>query len=335
MLHSFLAASTLAVASAFAPVAQDGKVDPKIPEYKTVDGISGELKTAGSDTMNVVMASWQEGFRALYPNVKTAMKSEGSASAPTALIEGTATFGPMSRSMKKEEIDLFEKKFGYKPTGIPAALDSLAVFVSKDNPLKSLTLQQVDAIFSKTRKGGYEKDIATWGDLGLTGDWASKPISLYGRNSTSGTYGFFKDHVLAKGDFKDTVKEQPGSGGVVQAVASDKYAIGYSGIGYATADVRALPIAVDAKSAPIEPNAAHVYDNTYPIARVLYVYTNYKPDSQLDPLRREFVRYMLSQQGQAAVVKDGFYPLTPRQVETALKSIGQEVKLVEAGASKK
>ena len=125
----------------------------------------------------------------------------------------------------------------------------LAVYVHKDNPIKSLTLQQVDAIFSKTRKGGFEKDIRTWGDLGLTGEWAKKPISLYGRNSASGTYGYFKEHALFKGDFKDTVKEQPGSSAVVQGVASDKYGIGYSGIGYKTADVRAVPLAAERRTA--------------------------------------------------------------------------------------
>jgi phosphate transport system substrate-binding protein len=315
--------------------AQAVKVDPKIPRYQPADGVSGALKSVGSDTLNNVMASWQEGFRGVYPNVKTEMEAKGSASAPPALIEGTAAFGPMSREMKKEELDSFEKKFGYKPTAIPVALDALAVFVHKDNPIKSLTLAQVDAIFSKTRKAGIDKDVVTWGDLGLTGEWAAKPISLYGRNSASGTYGYFKEHVLMKGDYKDSVKEQPGSSGVVQAVASDKFAIGYSGIGYATADVRAVPIAIDAKAAAVNAEAMHVYDGTYPVSRLLYVYVNYKPQSALDPLRREFVRYMLSQEGQACVVKDGFFPLTPRLVENACKSVGMDVKLVEAGSNLK
>src|SRR5882762_1875469 len=179
----------------------------------------------------------------IYPNVEVEIEGKGSTTAPPALIAGTAHFGPMSRPMKQAEIDKFEEKFGYKPVGLPTSIDMLAVYVHKDNPLKSLTMQQVDAIYSRTRKAGYEKDITTWGDLGLEGEWADKPISLYGRNSASGTYGFFKEHVLLNGDYKDSVKEQPGSSAVVQGVASDKFAMGYSGIGYKTADVRAVPLA--------------------------------------------------------------------------------------------
>ncbi len=335
-IHSLSLTALLSVAAVSAAVAaQSIQVDKKIPAYKAAQGVSGSLKSVGSDTLNNVMASWQQGFKVFYPNVKTEMEAKGSGTAPTALIEGTSQIGPMSREMKSEEKDAFEKKFGYPPTKIPVALDSLAVFVNKDNPIQSLTLAQVDAIFSKTRKGGANKDVATWGDLGLTGEWASKPISLYGRNSESGTYGYFKEHVLAKGDYKDTVKEQPGSAGVVQAVASDKFAIGYSGIGYTTADVRAVPIAINDKSKAVAANAEHVYDGTYPISRTLYVYINYSPKAALDPLRSEFVRYILSNEGQAAVVKDGFYPLTPKQIEAAAKTVGLEVKLIEAGATKK
>ena len=140
-------------------------------------------------------------------------------------------------------MDAIEKKYGYPPTQIRAAIDILAVYVNKDNPIASLSLPEVDAIFSKTRKGGYPNDITTWGQLGLKGEWANKPISLYGRNSASGTYGFFKEHALFKGDYKDTVKEQPGSASVVQGVTEDLYGIGYSGIGYRTSGVRALPLA--------------------------------------------------------------------------------------------
>lgn len=208
------------------------------------------------------------------------------------------------------------------------------MFVHKDNPIKGLSMHQIDAIFSKSRKGGFEKDIVTWGDLGLTGDWAAKPISLYGRNSASGTYGYFKEHALFKGDFKDAVKEQPGSSAVVQGVASDLYGIGYSGIGYATADVRAVPVSPDAKSAAIEANADNAYSGAYPIARKLYVYVNRKPGADLDPLRREFVRYVLSQQGQQVVIKDGYFPVTARIAEKALEALGLATKVAEAGAGK-
>src|SRR5262245_24410302 len=209
-------------------------------------GVSGNVKSIGSDTMNNLMTLWAEDFRKQYPNVQVEIEGKGSSTAPPALIAGTATFGPMSREMKAQEIDEFEAKYGYKPTSLRTSIDMLAVYVNKDNPIESLTLQQIDAIFSKTRKGGETADITTWGQLGLTGEWANKPISLYGRNSASGTYGYFKEHALFKGDYKDSVKEQPGSSSVVQGVASDRYGIGYSGIGYKTADVKAVPLKGDA-----------------------------------------------------------------------------------------
>jgi len=320
-----LAASAALTLIASTATAQAVKVDAKIAPYVPVAGVSGNVKSIGSDTLNNLMTLWAEGFKKQYPAVSIEIEGKGSSTAPPALIEGTATFGPMSREMKQKEIDDFEKKYGYKPTAIPTSIDMLGVYVHKDNPIASLTMQQVDAIFSKTRKGGLEKDIVTWGDLGLAGDWADKPISLYGRNSASGTYGYFKEHGLFKGDFKDSVKEQPGSSSVVQGIAADKYAIGYSGIGYMTADVRAVPLAKDAKSAPVPATPENAYTGTYPMARFLYVYVNYKPGTQIDPLRREFVRYMLSKQGQEDVVKDGYYPLTAKLVGDALKSVGLQV----------
>ena len=309
------------------------KVDPKIPEYKPVQGVSGNVKSVGSDTMNNLMTLWAEGFKTKYPNVNVEIEGKGSSTAPPALISGAADFGPMSRSMKDKEIDDFQKAFGYKPTEIATSIDMLAIYVHKDNPIAGLTLAQVDAVFSKTRKSGAERDLVTWGDLGLTGEWQNKPISLYGRNSASGTYGYFKEHALAKGDFKDTVKEQPGSSSVVQGVASDKYAIGYSGIGYKTADVRAVPLAKDASSGFVEAIPDNAYSGKYPMARFLYIYLNKKPTSELDPLRKEFLKYVLSQAGQADVVKDGYFPLTARLVADSLKKIGVEVPATaEAGA---
>jgi phosphate transport system substrate-binding protein len=319
---------------ALLPAAQSVKVDPKFPEYKPVEGVSGSMKSMGSDTMNNLMTLWAEGFRSMYPNVAIEVEGKGSSSAPTALIAGTASFGPMSRPMKEKELADFEKAFGYKPVGFPMAIDMLAVYVHKDNPIASLTLAQVDAIFSKSRNGGHANDVVKWGDLGLVGEWADKPISLYGRNSASGTYGYFKEHALKNGDFKDSVKEQPGSSSVVQGVASDKFAIGYSGIGYMTADVRAVPLQRDAKSAVVEAKPENAYTGTYPLARFLYVYMNRKPGSALDPLRREFVRYVFSQKGQADVVKDGYFPVPAKVAADALKLVGLELAVVEAGAGK-
>jgi len=324
-LGSATAAALASVVVAGITMAGGVGVDAKLPTYKAVSGVSGSIKSVGSDTMNNLMALWAEDFRKMYPNVQVEIEGKGSSTAPPALVEGTATFGPMSRDMKNQEIDQFEAKYGYKPTGLRTSIDMLAVYVHKDNPIQSLTLQQVDAIFSKTRKGGLDKDIRTWGDLGLTGDWADKPISLYGRNSASGTYGYFKEHALFKGDYKDEVKEQPGSSSVVQGVASDRYGIGYSGIGYMTADVRAVPLANDGASAPVEASPENAYTGKYPLARFLYVYLNQKPGTDLDPLRKEFLRFVFSKEGQSSVIKDGYYPVTAKISGEELTKLGIDV----------
>ena len=294
--------------------AQTVKLDSKLTSYKKVSGVSGNLNSIGSDTLNNLMAYWVEGFGKKYPNVKIQVEGKGSTTAPPALIEGTSQLGPMSREMKGEEIDKFEKKWGYQPTKVAVAIDTLAVFVHKNNAIKSLSLQQVDAMFSKTRKGGSAKDIKTWGELGLTGEAASRTLSLYGRNSASGTYGYFKEHALFKGDYKDTVKEQPGSSSVVQSVGSDRFAIGYSGIGYATSGVRAVPLSDEKKNGGTAFPAT--YENAlsgkYPLSRFLYVYINKDPKKPIDPLTREFLKFVLSKEGQEIVVKDGFLPLTAK-----------------------
>jgi phosphate transport system substrate-binding protein len=297
-------------------------VDPALPAYKATSGISGSLKSIGSDTLNNLMTLWSEGFRAQYPNVKLEIEGKGSSTAPPALVAGTAHFGPMSRPMKGKEIDAFEAKFGYKPSAIRSAVDALAVFVHKDNPVACLSLQQVDAIFSKTRKGGHPNDIRTWGEAGVTGPLASQPISLYGRNSASGTYGYFKEVALFDGDYKDSVKEQPGSSTVVQGVATDKNGIGYSGVGYKTADVRTVPLSATPGGECFDATADNAYAGSYPLARFLYVYVNKNPNQALDPLRGEFVRFVFSKQGQEAVIKDGYYPVTAAIAAEDLNALG-------------
>jgi phosphate transport system substrate-binding protein len=297
------------------------KVDENIPHYEKTSGVSGNLSSIGSDTMNNLLTLWLEGFKKYYPNVNIQVEGKGSSTAPPALISGTAQLGPMSRDMKKEEIDAFEKKFGYKPTELRVAIDALAVYVNKDNPLNGLTLPQLDAIFSKTRRGGFKSDITTWGQLGLTGDWANRPISLYGRNSASGTYGYFKEHALFKGDFKDNVKEQPGSASVVQGVTEDRFGIGYSGIGYKTSGVKALPLALSENDEFHLPDYENCLSKKYPLARTLNIYINKVPNKPLDPLLKEFLKFVLSYEGQEIVVKDGYLPLTKELVDKELKKL--------------
>jgi len=316
---NLLAVAMLAVAAATG--AQVVTVDPSLPRYEKQATVSGNLNSVGSDTMNNLLTLWAEGFRRYHPTVKVQVEGKGSSTAPAALIAGTAQLGPMSREMKPSEEDAIEEKYGFGPTQIRTALDTLAVYVNKDNPIATLSLPELDAMYSKTRKGGYPHDVTTWGQLGLKGRWFSRPVSLYGRNSASGTYGFFKDHALFKGDFKDSVKEQPGSASVVQGVSEDLYGVGYSGIGYKTSGVRAVPISEKLGGTPYEPTYEHAVDGHYPLARYLYIYIVRDPRKPVDPLTREFLRYVLSREGQEVVVKDGYLPLPPKVVQAELAKL--------------
>jgi len=299
--------SALMALACSAPLKAVVEVDPELPDYTPVSGVSGNLNSVGSDTLNNLMTLWAEAFRAHYPNVNIQIEGKGSSTAPPALIEGTSQLGPMSRAMKSKEVDAFEAKFGYTPTQVGVSIDALAVFAHKDNPIDALSIQEIDSIFSNTFKAG-GGPINTWGEVGLDGDWADRPVSLYGRNSASGTYGYFKKVAMKKGDYRPEVKEQPGSSAVVQGVAADLYSLGYSGIGYRTSGVKALSLG-ESRETAFEPNLENCLSGDYPLARLLYIYVNKKPNEELDTLTYEFLRFVLSKQGQEIVVKDGYFPL--------------------------
>lgn len=294
--------------------------DTSMPIYTKVSGISGNLSSVGSDTLANLMTFWAEDFKAQYPNVNIQIQAAGSSTAPPALTEGTSQFGPMSRKMKSKEVEAFETYYGYKPTAIRVAMDALAIFVNQDNPIDGLTIKQVDAIFSATQKCGASKSVTRWSDVGLKGSWANKDIQLFGRNSVSGTYGYFKKYALCKGDYKNSVNEQPGSASVVQSVASSLNSIGYSGIGYKVAGVRAIPLSK--KGRFIEASIDNAVTGKYPLSRFLYVYVNKHPNKSLSPLQAEFVKMILSKQGQKVVAKDGYIPLPARVVQRELKKLG-------------
>ncbi|GLX79336.1 phosphate-binding protein [Thalassotalea insulae] len=296
-------------------------IDKSLPEYKKVSGISGNISSVGSDTLANMMTFWAEEFKRTYPNVNVQIQAAGSSTAPPALTESTSNLGPMSRKMKSREIEAFEKRYGYKPTPVRVAIDALAVFVHKDNPLKGLRIDQVDAIFSNNRKCGAGQNVDRWADVGLTGEWAGKDIQLYGRNSVSGTYGYFKKKALCKGDFKNTVNEQPGSASVVQSVSASLNGIGYSGIGYKTSGVRALPLAKKGDNF-VAATMENAISKKYPLSRFLYVYVNKHPNKPLAPMEAEFLKMVLSQSGQKIVEKDGYIPLPKAVVNKELKKLG-------------
>jgi phosphate transport system substrate-binding protein len=308
MKHLSLAVCVVAT-TALATTTAAARIDANLPSYEQVSGVAGNLTSIGSDTLNNLMTLWAETFQGFYPNVAIEIQGAGTSTAPPALAEGTSNLGPMSREMRDSEIAAFEAAHGYPPTLVPVAIDVLAVYVNRDNPIEGMTIPQVDAVFSATRRCGYPEDITRWGQLGLEGAWANRDITLYSRNAVSGTYGYFRQHALCDGDFKDTINEQPGSASVVQGVTESINGIGYSGIGYATSGVRAIPLAGEGAEQFFEPSAENAAEGTYPLARFLYLAVNNHPTDGMAPLEREFLKMVLSAEGQDVVVRDGFIPL--------------------------
>jgi phosphate transport system substrate-binding protein len=320
MKHTKVLAFLLGVLSS--SVVSAAEVDPALPDYERVSGVSGNFSSVGSDTLANLMTLWAEEFKRFYPNVNIQIQAAGSSTAPPALTEGVSNIGPMSREMKDNEIEAFENKHGYKPTAIPVAIDTLAVFVHKDNPIEGMTIAQIDAIFSSTLRCGYPESIDTWGNIGLTGVWANRDVQLFGRNSVSGTYGYFKETALCTGDFKNSVNEQPGSASVVQSVTTSINGIGYSGLGYTTSSVKAIPIASEEGEEYYSATAENAIAGNYPLARFLFVYVNKEPNKPLAPLEREFVKLVLSKAGQEVVLKDGYIPLPINVIEATYEALG-------------
>lgn len=321
MAHTAITASILGISLLTANNASAVSIDKGILAYKPVSGISGNLSSVGSDTLANLMTLWAEAFKRTYPNVNIQIQAAGSSTAPPALTEATSNLGPMSRKMKSKEIAAFEDRYGYKPLAIPVAIDALAVYVNKDNPVKGMAIPEVDAVFSSTRKCGADNDITKWGALGLEGSWKNRDIQIFGRNSVSGTYGYFKKKALCKGDYKNNVNEQPGSASVVQSVSSSVNGIGYSGIGYKTSGVRAVPLTKKPGGKYIEATPANAVSGDYPLSRFLYVYVNKHPNKELSPLVKEFIKLVLSRQGQEVVIKDGYIPLPEKVLKKYLAEI--------------
>lgn len=321
MNYSKIAGAMLGLGLFVAATASAASLDKNLPVYTATSGISGNLSSVGSDTLANLMTLWAESFKRHYPNVNIQIQAAGSSTAPPALTEATSNLGPMSRKMKDKEIAAFEDRYGYKPTAIPVAIDALAVYVNKDNPVKGMSIKQVDAVFSSTRKCGGKDDISKWGDLGLSGNWKDRDIQLFGRNSVSGTYGYFKKKALCKGDFRNSVNEQPGSASVVQAVTSSMNGIGYSGIGYKTSGVRAVPLTKKDDGEYIEATSDNAVSGDYPLSRFLYVYVNKHPNKSLPPLEKEFIKMVLSKAGQEVVIKDGYIPLPAKVVDKYLSDM--------------
>ncbi|WP_413285116.1 PstS family phosphate ABC transporter substrate-binding protein [Vibrio sp. MA40-2] len=293
----------------------------ELPDYNKVSGVSGNLTSVGSDTLASMLSLWGQAFKTYYPNVNVQVQASGSSTASPALTEGTAQFGPMSRPMRLKELQSFEREHGYKPTELKVAIDAIGLFVHKDNPIQGLSFEQIDSIFSSTMRCGSNIPIESWSELGIKNDWAKRRIQLFGRNSVSGTYGYFKRAALCNGDFKRNVNELPGSSSVVQAVASGINTIGYSGVGYSVSGAKLLPISIDGKEY-IQATRQTILSGQYPLSRFLYVYINKHPSKPLSLLETEFIRFIYSKQGQLAVEKDGYLSISSDLAKKELDKIG-------------
>jgi len=294
-------------------------VDPRLPQYKPASKSVGRLSSVGSDSLNNLMTLWGEEFNRLHPGVIPEIEGKGGSIAIAALVSGRVQLATMVRLPNEKEVAAVRAKFGGAPIVVAVARDALGVFVHKDNPIKQLNLRQLDAVFGKTRRAGAETDIVKWGDLGLEGEWADKPIRLFGRNAASGAYAFFKETCLLRGDFKDTAIDERTSSDLVRAVGNDRYALGYAVITYKTDQVRAVPM-VGADGKTYDATRENIESFRYPLVRSLHIALPPKPDD----LTREFLRYVLSRQGQSAVVKDGYLPLSAAAAQAERTKIGLE-----------
>jgi phosphate transport system substrate-binding protein len=296
-------------------------VDPSIPVYKPVKGLSGHLMGVESNTVTDVLKAWIDGFHALYPNVTIDSEIGGSGQGGPRLTNGKADFAFIAREMMGREETPFVDKFGYKPLaiavsggslGVKAFTDSVVFIVNKDNPLTQISYPQLDAIYSLTHNRGIRQPITTWGQLGLTGDWADKPIHLWGVQIPNGYDNFVNMHVMADGQWRGDINTMPTVIPLSDKVAADKYALSYTGLAWDTnPDTKVLKLSLRDGGPYIAPTMQTVADQTYPLSRVIYIFVNRPPDKPLSPVLGEFLRYVLSQQGQQAIVRDGIFTPLP------------------------
>lgn len=320
--------------SGFAMMAVIGRAAP--PEYAAessgtaapasalprLGALTGTLSSTGSDTLHNMMMLWRREFAALHPQLNIQIQSSGSATAPVALIEGTASLGPMSRLMLSTEQRRFRNRFGYDAYAVPVALDMLAIYVHQDNPLQQISMAELEAIYAQNRRCSFHPAIKRWGELGLTGAWQTRHLAVYGRNSASGTYAFFRQRALCNDDFQARVQQLPGAAAVVRAVSLNVNGVGYSGFGQQIAGVKMLAVSKENTTEAILPSAEHALSGAYPLARLLYIYVNKAPEQPLPLAEREFIRFILSAKGQQLLLNDGLVPVPEQLAQQISRELG-------------
>ena len=292
-------------------------------------GVVGSITSIGSETLSSLMTEWATEFNRLYPQAKIQIQTTGSSAAPIAITAGTASLGPMSRPLNPSERQSFINRFGYEPTMVTVAIDAIGVFVQESNPLQSLSVDQLDRLFSATRYCTFGQPINYWHELLDDSEYSLSdfakfpefPVQLFGRNSASGTYSYFKQKALCHGDYRNTVKQLSSSASIIHTVANRMGGIGYASLGSTIPGVKALSIANGGKE--VEVNAKTVQSGQYPLARQLYLLVNHSPDKSLAPGVAQFLRYILSQQGQYIVRQLGYFPISSNQQQAQLNNLFQ------------
>lgn len=331
-----LALASLALGEQSGPFATVNS-DNSLPRYTPQGQVSGSFKIRGSDTMYPLLSRLTLEFQHRQPKVNVDLRGGGSTQAIAQFLQpppgkvgnvvviderASPPLISTSRELFDAEIKEFVAQHGYEPMAVPVAVDAVALYVNKDNPVSGLTLDQVDAMFSSTRNRGYKTPITQWGQVGLTGAWENAPIQLFGRDRKSGTRAFFQEHCLAGGDFMPGLHESPGAASVILDLSRSQTGIGYSGLGLQSSTVRAVPLAESDGMPFVTPTSTTIANQTYPLRRVLYLYIDKSPKNPLPPATKEFLAFLMSQEGQEAVVKAGFYPLPLSQVSKEAVALG-------------
>lgn len=326
--------------------------DSIIEPYQPSQDIKGRVTIVGSTTMQPLMTKLAAAFRSFQPKAQFGVEGQGSGESIREFMLGLSlqhrgdksggggTQGSSSsdllassRPLTDQEIKGFVSNHGYEPIGIPIAMDAVAIYVHNENPIGSLTLEQVDAMFSSTLKRSKGGRLTTWGQLGLKDQWSQQPLHLHGRNKKSGTRDFFKHVALLDGELSADVQEQPGSASEILAIAQDPLAVGYAGVGFQGSMVRIVPLAADSGGTALLPSPETVSNGQYPLARPLYLYVNKNPNGKLDPVVGEFLKFVNSRQGQETVARASFYPLSAAQISRNLELLGQNLLTAQVNSN--
>jgi phosphate transport system substrate-binding protein len=323
-----LGASTLAAAlvlwtAASTALGQGVALDPNLPVYRPVSQtLQGELKLTGSNTMSHVAAVWASGFRQFYPDVKISINVEGSREAVSSVASGQAHIGLLSRSITAEEVAAFQQQLKHPPQVLTPCLERMAIYVHKDNPIKGLTLQQIDAVFSADCKRGATQPIRTWGQLGFPGAWATQPVTAQGRNNDTGSQVFFQEAVLLGGKYREDLQGHPDNLELLNAIVADPRSIGFAGICYDNPNVRTVPVAIGPQGPFVAIDSPEADAGAYPLVRPLQLVVDHDPAKGQPAMQAEFIKYVFSSRGQEDVIKSGFQAIPAQPANIALDAVG-------------